>query len=81
MNLENVDRNSPMNVFKRIEQRVVEAGGTIIETEVIGMLPDALLLEAASDRLKLAGPVASKQLTRQVLRHAAQQQSPVRSAE
>ncbi|MEO5510799.1 MAG: glutamate formimidoyltransferase [Longimicrobiales bacterium] len=81
MNLEDVERNSPMNVFRRIEHRVAEVGGNIIETEVIGMLPDALLVEAASDRLNLVKPAASKQLTRQVLRHAAQQQSPVRSAE
>jgi glutamate formiminotransferase / 5-formyltetrahydrofolate cyclo-ligase len=81
MNLENAELNSPMAVFRRIEERAAELGGYVVETEVIGMLPDRLLLEAAADRLSLVSPDAAKQLTRQVLRHAAQQPSPVRSAE
>jgi glutamate formiminotransferase len=81
MNLENADNNSPMAVFNRIEMRVAELGGEIVETEIIGMLPDGLLLEAAADRLKLVKPDASKQLTRQVLRHISASTSPVQSAE
>lgn len=81
MNLENADNNSPMAVFRRIEMRVAEMGGEIVETEIIGMMPDGLLLEAASDRLKLAKPDASRQLTRQVLRHISASSSPVQSVE
>ncbi len=81
MNLEDADNNSPMTVFRRIESRVAEMGGHVLETEIIGMLPDRLLLEATADRLKLVEPDASKQLTRQVLRHAAGSRSPVQSTE
>jgi glutamate formiminotransferase len=81
MNVENADANSPMSVFRRIEERVKELGGEILETEIIGMLPDGLLLEATADRLKLAKPDPSKQLTRQVLRHVAGTRSPVQSME
>ena len=81
MNLEDAERNSPMQVFRRIENAVVEMGGTIMETEIIGMLPDRLLLEAAADRLKIVQPDASRQLTRQVLRHVAETRSPEQSTE
>ncbi len=81
MNLENADNNSPMAVFRRIEERVAELGGEVLETEIIGMMPDGLLLEAAADRLKLVSPVASRQLTREVLRHVAGSRSPVQSVE
>ena len=81
MNLEEAEANSPMTVFRQIEQAVSEIGGCVEETEVIGMLPDVLLLEAAADRLKLANRDPSKQLTRQVLRHVAGSRSPEQSTE
>jgi glutamate formiminotransferase len=81
MNLEDAEHNSPLQVFRRIEEHVAERGGRILETEIIGMLPDRLLLEAAADRLKIAEPDASKQLTRRVLHHAAAPRSPEQSTE
>ena len=44
-------------------------GGRIVETEVIGMLPDELLLTAAASRLKLSGAARDRILTRRVLEH------------
>ncbi len=79
MNLENAEVNSPMQVFRRIEENVTAQGGRIMETEIIGMLPDRLLLEAAADRLKIVHPDASRQLTRQVLRHVAETRAPEQS--
>jgi glutamate formiminotransferase len=81
MNLEDAEMNSPMTVFRRIEARVSELGGEIVETEIIGMMPDGLLLEATADRLKLVQPAASRMLTRQTLRHIEGSDSPVQSAE
>ncbi|HEX6693712.1 MAG TPA: glutamate formimidoyltransferase [Longimicrobiales bacterium] len=81
MNLEDAERNSPLQVFRRIEDHVAERGGRIMETEIIGMLPDRLLLEAAADRMKIVAPDASKQLTRRVLHHAASPRSPEQSTE
>jgi glutamate formiminotransferase len=81
MNLEDAENNSPMNVFRRIEERIVELGGAIVETEIIGMLPDSLVLEAAADRLKLSRPDPSKLLTRRVLGHVASGRSPVQPGE
>jgi glutamate formiminotransferase len=81
MNLENADTNSPMSVFRRIEMRVTEQGGEIVETEIIGMLPVGLLFEATADRLKIAKPDASKQLSRRVLRHISDSSSLSQSPE
>jgi glutamate formiminotransferase len=61
MNLENVDVTAPMDVFVRIEALVQENGGMVTETEIIGMLPDALVWGAAAQRLKL-GPETQTRL-------------------
>jgi glutamate formiminotransferase len=67
MNLENVEITPPMDVFRRIETLVHEQGGSIEETEIIGMLPDQLLWGAAADRLKLAPETAGRLLSRGLL--------------
>jgi glutamate formiminotransferase len=67
MNVENVDITPPMDVFRRIETLVHEKGGTVEETEVIGMLPDQLLWGAAADRMKLAPGTAERLLSRGLL--------------
>ena len=66
MNLEDVDLTPPMDVFRAIESQVHDAGGSIEETEIIGMLPDQLVWSAAADRLKLA-PVTARRLLSQSL--------------
>jgi glutamate formiminotransferase len=68
MNLENVRLTPPMDVFRAIEAHVTAAGGTIEETEVIGMMPDELALGAAADRLKLVPNATSRLLSRRLLR-------------
>ncbi|HEX6308887.1 MAG TPA: glutamate formimidoyltransferase [Longimicrobiales bacterium] len=67
MNLENVELTQPMDVFRRIERLVHELGGAIEETEIIGMLPDALVWGAAADRLKLAPDTAARLLSRSLV--------------
>ncbi|HEX7119952.1 MAG TPA: glutamate formimidoyltransferase [Longimicrobiales bacterium] len=69
MNLEDPRLVSPLDVFEAIESLVAERGGRVIETEVIGMLPDELLLSAAASRLRLADAAPGRILSRRVLEH------------
>lgn len=66
MNLEDPEVTSPYDVFDAIEERVRAGGGRVIETEVIGMIPDPLVLPAAGDRFKLLNPGESRLLSRRV---------------
>lgn len=81
MNLERAGRRDPMAVFRRLEQLVGQAGGAIVETEVIGLVPDALALSAAAERLKLAPGTTGRLLSGRLLEHlAGQPPGPVQSA-
>ncbi len=71
MNLERVEGRDPWAVFRALEDRVEEAGGRVVETEVIGMIPDALVLPAAADRLRLYGATPSRLLSRRIAEHRA----------
>ena len=64
MNLEDVAATPPMTVFRRIEELLVPLGGRVVETEIIGMMPDQLVLGAAAERLNLAAPAPQRMLTR-----------------
>lgn len=67
MNLEDVDITPPMDVFRRIELLLLDQGGAVEETEIIGMLPDQLLWGAAADRMKLAPETTARLLSRRLL--------------
>jgi len=69
MNLEDVDGTSPFAVFRYIEKRVEALGGRVIGTEVIGMIPDGLLVAAGEDRLHLHGSSASRLLAIRLAEH------------
>ena len=69
MNLEDPEATSPYDVFDAIEERVEAGGGQVIETEVIGMIPDPLVLPAAGDRFRLLRPGESRLLSRRVLEY------------
>jgi glutamate formiminotransferase len=77
MNLERVEDNAPMDVFRRIEAAVAEVGGTIVETEVIGMLPDRLVADAAAERLRLKGETRARLLSRGLAAYLAERESGV----
>lgn len=66
MSLEDPEATSPFDVFDVIEERVEAGGGQVIETEVVGMIPDPLVLPAAADRFKLLHPGKSRLLSRRV---------------
>jgi glutamate formiminotransferase len=69
MNLEDLQVTRPMDVFGRIEARVEALGGRVTATEVIGMIPDGLVLPAAEDRLKLLDSNAPRLLARRLAEH------------
>jgi glutamate formiminotransferase len=69
MNLEDLEATSPMEVFRRIETLVAERGGSVLETEVVGLLPDELVLSAAADRLRLTGATTRRLLSRRLAEH------------
>jgi glutamate formiminotransferase len=69
MNLERLAETTPMTVFRRLEELVQRAGGSIVETEVIGMAPDQLVYPAAAERLRLAEGTADRLLSRRLLEH------------
>lgn len=66
MNLEDPERTSPMAVFEAIEAAVLERGGRVTETQVVGMIPDALVLRAAADRLDLLDLMPARLLSQRV---------------
>jgi glutamate formiminotransferase len=72
MNLEDLDRTAPFDVFRHVEREVASLGGRITGTEVIGMLPDPLVLPAAADRLSLLDCPPSRLLSIRLARHIAE---------
>ena len=56
MNLEDMESTPPMRVFEAIEAEVARMGGSVEQTEVIGTIPETLVLSAAASRLKLLDP-------------------------
>ena len=53
MNIEDTMRTTPTAVYEEITQAVSEMAGEIVEIEVIGMAPDALVLPGSESRLDL----------------------------
>jgi glutamate formiminotransferase len=69
MNLEDPARTSPLEVFEAIERETTQRGGRVVETEVIGMAPDALVYPGAVNRLLLADLGPARVLSRRVAQH------------
>ena len=72
MNLEDMDRTSPFDVYRYVERRLEASGGRITETEVVGMIPDALVLPAAADRLRVLDCPPARLLSPRLARHVAE---------
>ncbi|MBI4408336.1 MAG: glutamate formimidoyltransferase [Gemmatimonadetes bacterium] len=75
MNLEDLEATRPSAVFARLEELVAARGGRVVQTEIIGMIPDELLLTLAADRLRLVGAAPERLLSRRVLEYLAGKRS------
>lgn len=75
MNLENPFRTSPLAVFDRIAAEVARREGEVVETEVIGMVPDTLVLPDSVGRLKLPDPGSARVLSQRLAGHVAARRS------
>jgi glutamate formiminotransferase len=73
INIENVAHANPMAVYRQIEDMLHALGGAIEETEIVGMLPDALVAQAAADRLRLRHGTTDRMLSRRLLQSIARQ--------
>lgn len=71
MNVEDLQAVSPFQIFAALEREVRDRGGRVTGTEVIGLIPDALVLPAAADRLQLVDPRASRLLSHRLAEHLA----------
>ena len=69
MNLEDAWNRRPFSVFREIESRVRSAGGSVVGTEVVGMLPGGLVFDAGADRFSLVRPDPSRVLIPRLVRH------------
>jgi glutamate formiminotransferase len=54
MNLTDVARTTPRQVLARIEEEAAKHGVSVLESEVVGLVPLAALRDATPDQLKLA---------------------------
>ena len=73
MNIENVEFAAPMAVYRQVEEMVQARGGAIEETEVIGMVPDSLVWEAAADRLRFRTGSVERMLSHRLLQLVTQE--------
>ncbi|MGH7470748.1 MAG: glutamate formimidoyltransferase [Longimicrobiales bacterium] len=66
MNLEDPDVTSPARVFDQVEVLVTRYGGQVTETEIIGLMPDQLVVSVAERRMKLRPGTGVRLLSRQL---------------
>jgi hypothetical protein len=71
MNLEDVRNRRPFAVFQTLEECIRAAGGNVVGTEVVGLVPDELLFPAAADRLSLLDPDPTRVLSSRLSAHVA----------
>jgi len=71
MNLEDPEQTPPLAIFDALESAITAAGGRVLETEVIGMIPDALVLRETRNRLKLLDAPESRHLSKRLSEHVA----------
>jgi glutamate formiminotransferase len=72
MNLEDPRATSPAVVFERLDALVATLGGRVIETEVIGLLPDELAVSVAEQRLRLKPGTGTRLLSHQLVQYLAE---------
>ncbi len=76
MNLEDPDVTSPLAVFRAIASAVEAEGGQVVETEVIGMMPDTLVQPGCADTLNLLDPRETRVLSHRVAEYVTARARP-----
>lgn len=71
MNLEEVESRDPAAVFERAEAGVGSLGGRVVATEVVGMIPDTLVLRTSARRLGLLDAHPGRLLSARLAGHLA----------
>jgi glutamate formiminotransferase len=66
MNLEDPAVTPPAAVFDQLEVLVSERGGQVAETEVIGLVPDELVVSVAEQRMRLQPGTGDRLLSRKL---------------
>jgi glutamate formiminotransferase len=77
MNLEDPAVTSPAAVFDQLEQLVSERGGQVSETEVIGLMPDQLVVSVAEQRMRLQPGTADRLLSRKLAEFLSNSTNPL----
>jgi glutamate formiminotransferase len=72
MNLENTGTTYAADVLDRIDALAVRAGGRVLDTEIIGLLPDDVAAAVANQRLRSRVPLESRLLSRRLAEHLAE---------
>jgi glutamate formiminotransferase len=70
MNIEDVENSSPGAAFELVRKLVRQSGGDVMQTEVIGMVPDELL-HAANDDWRLQPGTRDRSLSQRVREYSA----------
>jgi glutamate formiminotransferase len=73
MNLEDVENASPVAVFEAVRGLIHVRGGEVVKTEVIGMIPDQLVLSTAARALQLENAGSERLLWQRLTQYLAQQ--------
>jgi glutamate formiminotransferase len=74
MNLEDPVVTPPIAVYETIVREVESLGGRVLETQVIGMIPDALVLPARAGRLHLPDLAPARVLSLRLDQHVQDRQ-------
>jgi glutamate formiminotransferase / 5-formyltetrahydrofolate cyclo-ligase len=72
MNLEDPTATAPAVVFDRVESLIVQRGGRVVETEIIGLMPDELALSVAQQRMKLEPGAQQRLLSSRLVEYLAE---------
>ena len=71
MNLEDPMVTAPAVVFDRLEALVSARGGRVAQTEIIGLMPDQLVLSVAQQRMKLEAGAETRLLSSRLVQYLA----------
>jgi glutamate formiminotransferase len=75
MNLTNFEKTPVFRVFELVKREAARYGVMVLESEIVGLIPQAALLQAAEYYLQLEG-FSPNQVLENKLRHEAHEEGP-----